>query len=456
MSLLGAAVWTSNAPSVTGFSDAIAYGAAIGPATDDNTNNIGQGASARDDGMATLWSYTVPVEMLVACDRLTIQQSIGGLWDVAGPSIGYLNAFPRANYFVKVDGTTVHEGQLWARQRYDAQGKATDRNWTANFDQLASLGDGIALTAGQVVTLTIDPVQPLPTINNGFTPYVVRSTLVALNASSRHITAHGNYRPADLATGQTAFTFTVPAGGITLIGLSAWADGGTNVTVARCALYLNDAPAIDLGYLCDTCSRTRGEVFSIPLGFTLREGDTLSLRGNPWVDTGGKVSVHLIGTPQDVSSFNPGPTVTVVSPAEGTDIELEDAIVFDVTDDDGVVIVELMLTYRGSGSLDLYDSVYAAAFSTSTVDPITNGYRFTVRADAGWLTDVASIQVYAEDSEGNSSTTVLGSWFLTAADDGGEVPAPIPGSPSLGASVAQLDIVRHALDRICVQFRSDV
>lgn len=330
MPIVKSETWKSIYPSLTGYSDAVRFGnantpvAGAGPLVDDNTNNTGQSASGRDEGLATLWSYTVPTDHETECDRLLIAQSIGGLWDISAAN--WINAMPRTKFFLNVDGVAIHEAQLWARARYDAQGGTAEGAYGVNTigkiseGTLPLFGDGLALTSTQTITVTINPIDyasisPFST-NNGLFPFVVRTTLWGVGTvTGRHVTLHGNYRPADLTAGQVAFSYTVPADGVTIRGAAVWIDAGSpTVIVARASLWCNDQLVQELGFLCGTNYRTAFAPWHIPLGFTLREGDTLELKGNPWCDTGGMVAVMLAGTATDLAAVDAPDDDDVVEP----------------------------------------------------------------------------------------------------------------------------------------------
>lgn len=87
------------------------------------------------------------------------------------------------------------------------------------------------------------------------------------------------------------------------------------------------------------------------------------------------------------------PTVTVISPSNGSLVTSNTPIVMDITDDEGLIAnVMLAVSYpNGSTEIAMYQNkgddvpTFSAAYSSSTVTPITNGMRVTLRRVPGWL-----------------------------------------------------------------------
>lgn len=88
------------------------------------------------------------------------------------------------------------------------------------------------------------------------------------------------------------------------------------------------------------------------------------------------------------------PTVAYVTPI-GSEVEPDDAIVVDITHDDGVGDVVVLAKFSGTWPT-VHDGVsFAPDFVLSTRDAIANGWRYTIRYTSGWprfLTD-ASFQI---------------------------------------------------------------
>jgi hypothetical protein len=110
------------------------------------------------------------------------------------------------------------------------------------------------------------------------------------------------------------------------------------------------------------------------------------------------------GTSTDTS----GPVITNVTPAAGSQLaSTRTPVTFDVTDvDPGVQLVVVKLAYQGS-SLDhvVWDgSIFRTAWAArSTVETITDGFRFSILPAAGWTRNISQIDVTAIDGAGNQS-----------------------------------------------------
>ncbi len=271
---------------------------------DDGNSFTGYHAAWRDDGPPTIWSYQVPINCEVVANDLTLAYAIGGQWDVKSGVTNESN-IPRFTATVKIDGAAVFEHRYYGKSfwaPFTGVGGlfGTASIWPLGFGD-PMYGDGLQLTSGQVLAIEIDPYDT-GCLNGGFRPYVARATIIAIDTTTGlHVPIRGNLRPTDMATGQTLVSYTVPANGLTLRGFQIWADGGLPVVLARATLLYNDQPMAELGMLQGINWRTTQEPISIPLGgMTLGPRDKLALRGSPWADTGGSVSVVLTGTKRGI------------------------------------------------------------------------------------------------------------------------------------------------------------
>lgn len=305
-------IWRATRPGLQGYSDGAGSGSADPPTAGQNDGTTAPLAaqSWRDGGNSAVWSFTVPSNCEVACDRLVIQVSPGGLWDMAASSPSMEQSTPRATAVVKIDGNAIHELQVWSRGNWQQAGSdastANKGSWGAQSlgsrpeQTVVALGAGVTLTSGQVLTVEVSP-SAITLSNGGMLPSVIRFTGVAADeVTGRAVFIHGSYRPADASASQLALSFTAPANGIKLRSFAAWAEGGLLFALARAQIHLNDAMVHELGYLNASIWRTRGETIAIPLGFTLQQGDCLEIRGCPLADTGGVISTQLIGTKRGV------------------------------------------------------------------------------------------------------------------------------------------------------------
>jgi hypothetical protein len=106
------------------------------------------------------------------------------------------------------------------------------------------------------------------------------------------------------------------------------------------------------------------------------------------------------------------PTVTVISPAEGTPITPDTPLVVDVQDETSISLVRIFASFAGSTSSEaIYDGdgflpPYTGGGSTpsSAVQELVAGqhFRFTLRRVGGWPGAV-SLNVAAADEGGNLS-----------------------------------------------------
>jgi hypothetical protein len=104
------------------------------------------------------------------------------------------------------------------------------------------------------------------------------------------------------------------------------------------------------------------------------------------------------------------PTVTVISPAEGTPITPDTPLVVDVEDETSIALIRIFASFAGSTSSEaVYDgdgflSPYTGGGSTpsSSVQELVPGlqFRFTLRRVGGWPGAV-SLNVAAVDGGGN-------------------------------------------------------
>lgn len=119
-----------------------------------------------------------------------------------------------------------------------------------------------------------------------------------------------------------------------------------------------------------------------------------------------------VAAPEEPNAVEP--EVTIVSPTNG-ELGLTDAIVFDVTDDEGefhAVFVWVNLLDIGSSEVVHDGDSFAARYvALSSRAAIADGYRYTVRRSGGWpqpvlatATPQLEIRIKAIDSAGNQST----------------------------------------------------
>jgi len=98
------------------------------------------------------------------------------------------------------------------------------------------------------------------------------------------------------------------------------------------------------------------------------------------------------------------PAIDNFSPAVGTPIARNDAVRFDVTDDNGLLRAEVFVTL-GSETYVVHDGDnFRGAFSgLSSRGAIAGGFRYTVRRNSGWV-DPPTFEVHATDVHGQEAS----------------------------------------------------
>lgn len=100
------------------------------------------------------------------------------------------------------------------------------------------------------------------------------------------------------------------------------------------------------------------------------------------------VPLYGYGELPDASTNSP-PVITIVSPPVGSTIARNATLTLDITDDSGGVFVVARLEVRTGGSSAPWYVVwkngsFCAGFS-GTRTAISNGFRYAITCDAGWL-----------------------------------------------------------------------
>lgn len=112
--------------------------------------------------------------------------------------------------------------------------------------------------------------------------------------------------------------------------------------------------------------------------------------------------VGAYGAPSVLDST--APTVTNVTPANGSSLGAGDSVQFDVTDDGTFRKLIITAAHGGLREVVYEESAFCAGYSErSTVAAITGGYRFVLRRFDGWRS-APTIRVHAVDTAGNEST----------------------------------------------------
>jgi hypothetical protein len=137
----------------------------------------------------------------------------------------------------------------------------------------------------------------------------------------------------------------------------------------------------------------------------------------PSWDSHGQASVH--GQVGVFSTYVPWPTpcpdlegdttppeVSNYDPVEGTTIEADDNLQFDVTDNLGVFTRTIVSAKFSNGVEEVVHdgdnfNEYYSTYSARTV--ITNGYHYNIRRTYGWPSSPVVIKIYAIDTDGNEA-----------------------------------------------------
>lgn len=130
-----------------------------------------------------------------------------------------------------------------------------------------------------------------------------------------------------------------------------------------------------------------------------------------------------------------GPTLTVVSPAIGSELASSDTVTL-LSAPNVDTVDEITINFGGAGgSVVVWDgSSWATGFSTSELTNVDGDVTIELRADDGWEYDVASVVVEATDLAADTSTRTVGSW-PRETDDSAPVVEIV--SPSVGAQPGQ-------------------
>lgn len=104
------------------------------------------------------------------------------------------------------------------------------------------------------------------------------------------------------------------------------------------------------------------------------------------------------------SSTNSPPVITIVSPPVGSTIARNATLTLDITDDSGGVFVVARLEIRTGGSTAPWyvvwkNGAFCAGFS-GTCTAITNGFRYAITCDAGWLPGGVELEPVFADAFG--------------------------------------------------------
>lgn len=410
--------------------------------------------------LATVWSYTVPADTkttVAAINVLANPHALQGVTNFDHTRDGI--ARRGAIVTLSVGGSPVLELEARMTGGLETDLFSTSARQYANAaDGGATLkfefGDGIQFTTGQTLTASAAVIDPGHTVP-GIHPQVHHLLLTGRNtATGAPATYRATCRP--VLDGTVAFSWeggaslVIGADGFTLLSAALRSDCADNVVSWCNVLVLNDQPLMAVGHFVSAGGHSI-EPQHIPLwGTELYPGDRLELRSGLGPDLGQVISVAMAAVEESLAGGE-APTIALVSPAEGA-IAADDALVIDVTADDALALVTLLVALGDDPVLApaYLAGAWQAGFTASTSATITGGTRFTIRRSGGW--PAGTVQTSAHAVAGGALASA--SWTWTAA---GEAEAPaLPLPVELATELAEVDHVTAALARLPQQYRGDL
>ncbi len=124
------------------------------------------------------------------------------------------------------------------------------------------------------------------------------------------------------------------------------------------------------------------------------------LQATAAININSRIVEFEIAAPLDTAA----PVIDNFSPAQGSDIEPQQSLMFDVTDESGLFSTIIVHAVFADGVEEVvHDGTNFRGFYTSTSSRvlITNGWRYTVLRSGGWPSSPVMIRVFAVDGGGN-------------------------------------------------------
>lgn len=123
------------------------------------------------------------------------------------------------------------------------------------------------------------------------------------------------------------------------------------------------------------------------------------------IDYGYQVSSLAIAFDTSTTADTTDPTVTLISPAEGTTLLPSTTVVVDVTDNSSFRRVLLAIQFGGTGAPELaHDGDgFTTPYRGSTREVISGGWRYTLARNGGWPAALR-LDVYAIDAAGREAS----------------------------------------------------
>lgn len=241
-------------------------------------------------------TYTVPSGY-----KLALQSLVFSVQNADIASMADRGAIPLGDFFLRVDGSTVMEG------RFFFMPDNLNAGYLGNNDHQASkrfidLGDGIAFTVGQVVTIAYTPIVLAGAAQIGCK---LIATLAGVAGSTPDIQYARTYL-TDATALQTAITYTVPVGGWTLQGFGL-AGYGHDFVCSYGTLYIGGQPVWEGPFQDRHDGTSRPTPISLDFGdgVVLYEGQSTELRLVSYYDM------------NQIANFVVSGELTLLNPSEG-------------------------------------------------------------------------------------------------------------------------------------------
>lgn len=264
------------------------------------------------EDQAVLWEYVVPDNMVIAVKQLQVVCTTDALWDKHALFSSPDTPTILGTALWKVDGTTVWEQKIMSRPPGEVGLNASYQGGPCSVDmparpRIPRFPGGLQFDVGQVLSVVWTPRTDLVDDPNGITPSMIRTDVHGVGtASGEFVHAENVFHPLDSSASQTAFSYTVPAGGFTAKLWTVQGRRAHNIFSARTELRINDAQVAVLGHIRGTMQKVHPFI-SIPLGgMEFSAGTRFTLLGSTWSDHGGKIQCNLVGSQRSVAGLSRG------------------------------------------------------------------------------------------------------------------------------------------------------
>lgn len=270
---------------------------------------ISNGETRRDIDLTEVWSYTVPDHTKMTAQALNVMASmptvIGGtLFNTTRVGLAYRGGI----LTISVDASVVYEVEARKSGWYEAVASTGSQYSQAKHGDGSifnlEFGDGIQLTAGQSLTASLN-VTNLSLTVDGIRPQVHKVRFFGRRTDTGAFWqtfavirpgTHGTVALLwDTNTNLSATSYTVPAGGVTILGANIRGDCGDFMVMGVNLLLLNDVYIGSCGFAFRQGGSNLSPHTFFLGGAELYPGDRLSLRACLGPDLGQTISAVLVG-----------------------------------------------------------------------------------------------------------------------------------------------------------------